>query len=202
MSEFSAFSSRLLEDVQAIGTLSTAQVEQCWRHFDLMRRWNRKMNLTAILDPVEAARRHYAESMWLGSLLPPDLGRIADIGSGAGFPGFPLAVQFPERSITAVEVDQRKAAFLRESSDFVSNLRVRCELAEHLAGEYDAFVNRAVSMVFLERLFPTICPVLGVLVSSQDADGIQSQFGEAVLQRRELPWREGGAAIVLRRIDS
>jgi 16S rRNA (guanine527-N7)-methyltransferase len=80
-------------------------------HFELLQRWNKSLNLTRI-DSVE---RNYGESLFLGRHLPPGPLRICDIGSGAGFPGFPVAVLRPDCEITLIEAHQRKAVFLKEA---------------------------------------------------------------------------------------
>src|SRR5579862_3416844 len=59
-------------------------------------RWNDKLNLTAIRDPLEILHRHFCESMFGAGAIPVDKGRLADIGSGAGFPGIPMKIARPE----------------------------------------------------------------------------------------------------------
>jgi 16S rRNA (guanine527-N7)-methyltransferase len=83
-------------------------------HYSLMIEWNRRMNLTRITDPVEAARFHYAESLFGGRFIA-DAKSILDIGSGAGFPGLPLAVSRKDVAVTALESSQKKALFLTEA---------------------------------------------------------------------------------------
>src|ERR1035441_7985957 len=90
----------------------------------MLLRWNQKLNLTSIRNREEAIQRHYGESLFLGMRLPPGAWKIADIGSGAGFPGFPVAVLRPDCQVTLIESHQRKAVFLRESSRKQPNIRV------------------------------------------------------------------------------
>src|SRR5262245_43642475 len=105
-------------------SLNFVQIDSLRWYYDLLLRWNRVLNLTPITDGREAVQRHYCESLFVGTVLPPTELRIVDIGSGAGFPGFPLAVLRPDCSITLVESHQRKAVFLREASRGATNLRV------------------------------------------------------------------------------
>ena len=104
--------------------LSAEQEAVLEAHLELLMRWNRTVNLTAIRNREEAIERHYCESLFLGSRLPAGRLRIADVGSGAGFPGFPVAVLRPDCLVTLIESHQRKAVFLREAARQVGNVRV------------------------------------------------------------------------------
>jgi len=91
-------------------------------------------NLTAIDEVSEGVDRHLADS--LAGLAIPEIASataIADIGSGAGFPGLALAVALPEASVTLVESERRKAEWLRRASAEIPNLRVVADRSEHLA---------------------------------------------------------------------
>jgi 16S rRNA (guanine527-N7)-methyltransferase len=77
-------------------------------------RWNEKLNLTAIRDPLEILYRHFCESMFAAGAIPVDKGRLADIGSGPGFPGIPLKIIRPELELCLVESNIKKGTFLAE----------------------------------------------------------------------------------------
>jgi 16S rRNA (guanine527-N7)-methyltransferase len=82
----------------------------------------------------------------LASHLPASAGqRISDVGSGAGFPGLPVAVVRPDLAVTLVESHQRKAVFLREASRDLSNVRVLAVRAEDVHESFDWLISRAVS---------------------------------------------------------
>lgn len=81
----------------------------------LLMRWNSRINLTAERDETTIWRRHVLDSMQIAPLIPPSLGPLVDIGSGAGFPGLMLAVA-NQRETHLVELDRRKAAFLIEAA--------------------------------------------------------------------------------------
>src|SRR4051812_20933588 len=102
-----------------------------------MVRWNKIINLTRIEDVEEAVDRHYGESLLLGISLPSGPLRVADLGSGAGFPGYPVAVLRPEVSVTLIESHQRKAVFLKECSRELSNVSVFSKRAEDVPGNFD-----------------------------------------------------------------
>jgi 16S rRNA (guanine(527)-N(7))-methyltransferase RsmG len=110
-------------------------------HYRLLKLWNRKLNLTS----EESLERHYGESIFLAEHLPAGRLRIADIGSGAGFPGFPVAVVRPDCAVTLIESHQRKAVFLKEVSRGHANIRVLAERAEEVDEEFDWAISRAVS---------------------------------------------------------
>jgi 16S rRNA (guanine527-N7)-methyltransferase len=121
-------------------------------HYSLLRRWNRVLNLTAIEDLEEAVERHYCESLFLAERIPDVAGlRVADVGSGAGFPGFPVAVFRPRSAVTLIEAHQRKAVFLREASRVIANVRVVPKRAEEVRESFDWVVSRAVSMADLGK---------------------------------------------------
>lgn len=123
-------------------------------HWELLRLWNKKLNLTTVNDLETAVERHYAESLFLGAHLPPDQLQIADIGSGPGFPGFPVAVLRPDCTVTLIESHQRKAVFLREASRKLPNVRVVAKRAEEAVGPFDLAISRAVSYQDLARSLP------------------------------------------------
>ena len=107
-------------------------------------RWNKRFNLTAIREETAIVERHYCESLFLGTHLSQGHLRIADVGSGAGFPGVPVAVQRPDCAVTLIESHQRKAVFLRESTRGLANVRVSCQRAEEVEDEFDWAISRAV----------------------------------------------------------
>ena len=83
---------------------------------DLLKRWQKVVNLVAPSTLGEVWHRHFADSAQLAALIPPTAKRHVDLGSGGGFPGLVLAIMLVERGLatTLVESDQRKCAFLRE----------------------------------------------------------------------------------------
>jgi 16S rRNA (guanine527-N7)-methyltransferase len=98
--------------------LQEAQTAQIYRYLELLIRWNRRINLTAVRKPEEVVTRHFGESLFTASrlLLSRRAGalRIVDVGSGAGFPGLAIRIYAPV-AVTLIESRQRKAAFLREA---------------------------------------------------------------------------------------
>ncbi len=83
-------------------------------YLDLLVKWNARTNLTAIREPEEMVRRHFGESLFAGQHLGT-CATLLDLGSGAGFPGLPIAILRPEIAVTLAESQNKKATFLREA---------------------------------------------------------------------------------------
>ena len=94
---------------------SAEQVLCIQRYIGLLMKWNEKINLTAIREPLEILYRHFCESMYAAVAVPIERGRLADVGSGGGFPGLPLKIIRPELEIFLVESNVKKATFLAET---------------------------------------------------------------------------------------
>lgn len=95
-------------------TVDDRQILLIQRYMKILRHWNEKLNLTAIRDPLEILHRHFCESMYGAVSVPIESGRLADIGSGAGFPGIPLKILRPELELLVVESNIKKGTFLAE----------------------------------------------------------------------------------------
>jgi 16S rRNA (guanine527-N7)-methyltransferase len=148
----STFRDLLFQEFLPYKHLSPAELELLERHYLLLQRWNSTLNLTRITDLEDALKLNYCESLFLGIKLPPGPLRVADVGSGAGFPGIPIAVVRPDLTVTLIESHQRKAVFLRESSPGVPNLRILPIRAENCSERFDWVVSRAVSEKMLLSL--------------------------------------------------
>ena len=91
-----------------------SQCEAIRTHITLLLRWNEKISLTTVVDPIEILRFHFGESIFAVSAAPMENGRLADFGSGAGFPGLALRVALSDLSVVLVESNKKKATFLQE----------------------------------------------------------------------------------------
>jgi 16S rRNA (guanine527-N7)-methyltransferase len=94
--------------------LSEGQLRAIQDYLYSLLEWNRSMNLTAIDDPMEILSRHFGESLFAASLLKIGESRLADVGTGPGFPGLPLRIVCPEMKLSLFESNSRKCAFLTE----------------------------------------------------------------------------------------
>jgi len=138
------FKSLLTLEFSPYGALSPQQLALLEDHYRLLLRWNKKINLTRITNLQDAIRYHYCESLYLATRLPSGPLRVVDIGSGAGFPGIPVAIFRPECLVDLVESHQRKAVFLREAARGLTNVRVLARRAEAVTDSYDWTISRAV----------------------------------------------------------
>lgn len=147
---------QILEDgARAMGiSLSQRQLDQFERYCSLLAEWNERMNLTAITEPKEVAVKHFLDSLAGGELLKAAEGaNVIDVGTGAGFPGVPLKIAFPEIRLTLLDSLQKRVTFLQEVTEQlglagVTCLHGRAEDAAHegaLREQFDVAVSRAVA---------------------------------------------------------
>ena len=139
------FRELLVREFAPYGSLTEHQLDLLEAHFNLLKRWNARLNLTRIGSLEDIVRFHYCESLFVATRLPYGPLTIVDVGSGAGFPGIPIAIFRPECSMTLVESHKRKSVFLREASRHLRNITVVSGRAENLKEEFDWLVSRAVS---------------------------------------------------------
>ena len=115
-------------------------------YLGLILKWNARTNLTAIRSPEEIVRRHFGESLFVGTRLGR-CGTLLDFGSGAGFPGIPIQLMRPDVTVTLAESQGKKVAFLREA---IRTLELTAEVwaarVEAMPGErsFDVVTLRAV----------------------------------------------------------
>jgi 16S rRNA (guanine527-N7)-methyltransferase len=83
-------------------------------YIDILLKWNSKIALTTVTDPLEIVKFHFGESLFAISQLKNSESRLADVGTGAGFPGLPLAMAMPQLQATLIESNRKKCAFLSE----------------------------------------------------------------------------------------
>lgn len=167
--------------------LSSAQLEHISTYIDILLRWNARINLTAIRNPEEIVQRHFGESLfaarhlfqglsgdsdaekYVGPGLRPGQAErgsaaltVADVGSGAGFPGLPVKLWAPHISLALIESNQKKATFLREVTRALTltDVNIQNARAETLTGaSFDVVTLRAVEH------FESILPAAAALVA-------------------------------------
>ena len=119
-------------------------------HLSLILRWNARINLTAIRDEEGILSRHFVESIACARALPTGITTLLDFGSGAGFPGIPIALCRPEIDVTLAESTNKKAAFLQEAIRVLDlTAKVHSERAELLPAQFDCVTLRAVDRMEL-----------------------------------------------------
>ena len=162
--------------------LSATQLQSISTYIDVLLRWNSRINLTAIRDPEEIVTRHFGESLFAARHLFPRVSsapsapalseaegssavkafEVADLGSGAGFPGIPIKLWAPNIALTLIESNQKKSAFLRELARTLTlmDINIQNVRAETLPlSTFDVVTLRAV-----DRL-PKVLPVAANLLS-------------------------------------
>ncbi len=110
---------------------------------DLLLKWNRTYNLTALRDPQQAVSHHLLDAL---AILPHvGAGPLLDVGSGGGLPGIPLAIARPDLSVTLVDTVQKKAAFLQQAAIELElkSVAVHHARVEEMRGQYAQISSRA-----------------------------------------------------------
>ena len=158
--------------------------EKFTAYLTLLQKWNTRTNLTAIRDAEGIQTRHFLESILCARALPDGISTLLDLGTGAGFPGLPIAILRPEISVTLAESQNKKAAFLREATRTLTlpNVRVHGERAETLPTRYSCVTLRAVDKmasalpIAIQLLEPN--GLLALLTTTTDSPTLQ-QLSEA-----------------------
>ena len=141
---------RLAEGATALGlNLSAAQHAQLLAYLDLLAKWNKVYNLTAVRDPAEMLTHHLLDSL---AVIAPlvrhaqgGAARVLDVGSGGGLPGVVIAICCPEMSVACVDAVAKKAAFVQQAAGVLglSNLRGVHARVESITEPYDVITSRA-----------------------------------------------------------
>ncbi|MBQ9414082.1 MAG: 16S rRNA (guanine(527)-N(7))-methyltransferase RsmG [Clostridia bacterium] len=138
--------------------LDDTQLSRFDRYAEMLVEWNEKMNLTGITDPADMVLKHFADSLSLLSVLPPDAVTLIDVGTGAGFPGVPLAIASPALHMTLLDSLQKRLRFLdvvcEELELSAVTVHARAEDGGHnpaLREHFDVATARAVAAL------PTLC---------------------------------------------
>jgi 16S rRNA (guanine527-N7)-methyltransferase len=181
---------------QEPAVLSPTQLHHISTYIDILVRWNARINLTAIRDPEDIVTRHFGESFFAARHLYPVSSSVpsvppvvkdvelatsvADLGSGAGFPGLPLKLWAPHISLTLIESNHKKAAFLREVTRALTltDVNIQNARAESLTETFDVVTLRAVE--HFDSILPTAAALLApagrlaLLISAAQLDQARS----------------------------
>ena len=135
----------LLLEKWGLAPLDAVSAGKFEAYFSLILRWSAKVNVTAIRNKEGILSRHFLESIACARALPEGIGTLLDYGSGAGFPGLPIALCRPEIAVTLAESQGKRAAFLREAARTLGvTVKVRAQRAETLGERYGCVTLRAV----------------------------------------------------------
>jgi 16S rRNA (guanine527-N7)-methyltransferase len=188
--------------------LTEGDLQNISTYIDMLKHWTARINLTAIRDEEEIVTRHFGESLFTAAQLFPrgkqarsqdsaenelaeddsvEMRTLADIGSGAGFPGIPIKLWAPTIAVTLIESNQKKATFLREVARTLAltNIEVRNTRAEKVEEKFQVVTLRAV-----ER-FEEVLPIAAKLLSPMGRLALlvsQFQVPQAHADLPELTW--------------
>ena len=164
--------------------LSTGQLRQLQTYLDLLLKWNAKISLTAVREPEEIIQRHFGESVFAGEQAGVvEASTLIDVGSGAGFPGIPMAILVPQMQVTLIESQQKKVAFLREVARALAlkNVNVYAGRAEQLQLKSQIVTMRAVEK------FQRSLPIAASLVGADGELMLMIGASQAETARQALP---------------
>ena len=179
----------LLQPYTAEAELPALLLQQLQRYLDLLLRWNARINLTAVRDPEQVVTRHFGESLFAARVLTAEVSarsaNLADVGSGAGFPGIPVKLFAPEIGLTLIESHSKKATFLREVGRalHLEGAQVFGGRAEEWGKTADVVTLRAVEK--FERALPVAAKLVApggrlcLLIGSGQVNAAQDLIGES-----------------------
>jgi 16S rRNA (guanine527-N7)-methyltransferase len=163
--------------------LDEALAQRFADYLSLLVRWNSRVNLTAIRDEEGILSRHFVESIVCGRALPAGIETVLDFGSGAGFPGIPIALCRPEISVTLAESQGKKAAFLQEAVRVLGlSAKVHGKRAELLPVLFQCVTLRAVDRMqeAVSAASRLVAPGgwLALMTSAGELEGVKAAAGE------------------------
>lgn len=204
----------LQKGLSAFGIEPTAEIcKQFSLYEQLLIEWNEKMNLTAITDHDGVVNKHFVDSISCQSLLP-DGATVADVGTGAGFPGLPLKIVRPDLHVTLIDALQKRLTFLDAviealKLDNVETVHMRAEDAghSHLRETFDVVCARAVAglPVLCEYCMPLVKPG-GVFLAMKGTEGEAEArlsekavkiLGGKILEIRDVSWKDMSHTVVV-----
>ena len=182
---------RLVQDAAILGVvLEAGGAARLLELLDELARWNRRFNLTAITAPAQMVTHHLLDSL----AVSPDLAgtRIADVGTGAGFPGLPLALANPARQFTLIDSTAKKLRFVSHAVELLglANVTVLHARAEAMkpATPFDTVVTRAFAR--LPEMLAKVAPLCG---ADSRVLAMKGRWPEAELAALPKPWRLTGS---------
>ena len=215
--EFERFEKSLKEKVEKLGIeLNDYQVKQFYNYMKLLIEWNKKINLTAIIDPEDIILKHFIDSLTIAKYIN-EKDKIADIGTGAGFPGIPIKILKPENEMLLVDSLNKRIKFLEMviQEDKLKNIKILHGRAEEIGhnkayrGNFDVVTSRAVAKlnILLEYMLPLL--KLGGKCICLKGPNIEEELEEArnaikilggqidKIEQMELPYSDNRRNIII-----
>jgi 16S rRNA (guanine527-N7)-methyltransferase len=178
----------LIEGAKQLGlSLTREQVESFQIYYEELIRWNRRVNLTAIVDYEGVQLKHFLDSLTVTLAFTGVPSRTLDIGTGAGLPGIPLKILYPAMKLTLVDSVQKKVAFLHHLIDRLGleGVEVLAERSERLAQDesyrqrFDLVLSRGVArLATLAELALPFCSLGGMFIAMKKGE-VDEEVAEA-----------------------
>ena len=112
--EYEEFKSELIKQLKKVDIeIDEEKVIKFYKYMNLLIEWNKKINLTAIIEPNDIILKHFVDSLTIVKDIGQN-GKLADIGTGAGFPGIPIKIFIPEIDVTLIDSLNKRINFLNE----------------------------------------------------------------------------------------
>ena len=164
--DYEIFKNNMIDKISIINeNLTEKQIKQFYNYMNLLIEWNKKINLTAIIEPDDIILKHFVDSLTISKEINEN-DVVADIGTGAGFPGLPIKILKPDARVILIDSLNKRIKFLGEvvaSNDLkdIQTIHSRAEEIGHnkqFRGQCDIVVSRAVAKlnVLLEYMMPLV----------------------------------------------
>ena len=204
--------------------MDQGKLDQFAIHALELSKWTRKINLTAISDPLEIAVKHFLDSIAPVPFISPHTS-LLDMGSGGGFPGIPLKIMIPSLSVTLIDASRKKISFLRQvirilGLDNIEACHVRAQdlsKDRRVNNTYDVIISRALSSMinFVQMSLPLLAKdgfiiamkgkitdmeiesALSLIKKSSDIQGNSMNSFNMVLKKYRLPYLKSQRSIVI-----
>lgn len=192
-------SEKLIKGSQALGIeLSEQQQELLLKYVGLLQKWNKAYNLTAVREPLAMVTYHLLDSLTMVEYFQGEPQSVIDVGTGAGIPGIPLAIMFPNSHFTLLDSNGKKTRFMQQAKielglKNVDVVNSRVELFRPEVG-FDIVVSRAfTSLQSFSDITQHLCATSGVFYAmkgkfpQQEMDDMADEFKVLDIHKLQVP---------------